>query len=161
MIPQEGPSQSSGNGAFVELRDSIASIASDLKEVAEARGRAAKEHADEGLETLRTVIRRQPAVTMGLALLAGAAIAVFAVPSLRRRTSTRWDAWMPPISRSDLYDFADQIQRGAMRAANSVPVTSWLERLADAISRIEPSTSLNSTIEKIGSWFDGMRASRS
>ena len=81
MMPQQGQSQSSGNGAFVELRDSIASIAGDLKDVAEVRARAAKEYAGEGVESLRSAIRRQPAVAMGLALLAGAALAIIAVPS--------------------------------------------------------------------------------
>jgi len=157
MMPQEGRTQSSGNGAFVELRDSIASIAGELKDVAEARSRAAKEYAGEGVESLRTAIRRQPAVAMGLALLAGAALAIIAVPRLGRRTPARWAGWVPSISRADLYDVAQQAQRGAMRAANSVPVASWLERLADAFARMEPSSALNSTIEKIGAWFDKMR----
>ena len=159
-MPQEGQSQSSGNGAFVELRDSIASIAGDLKDVAEARGRAAKEHAGEGVETLRNAIRRQPAVAMSLALLVGAALAMIAAPSFGRQIPARWAGWVPSISRADLYDVAEQVQRGAMRAASSVPVASWLERLADVVSRIEPSTSLNSAIEKIGSWFEKLRGSK-
>lgn len=114
-----------------------------------------------GIDTLRNAIHRQPAVAMGFALLAGAAIALIAVPSFGRRTPPRWDGWMPSISRAELYDFADQVQRGGMRAANSVPVGSWLERLADAFSRVEPSASLNATIEKIGSWFEKMRGSSS
>src|SRR4029079_1442273 len=100
MLPQEGQSQ--GNGAFVELRDSVASIAGDLKNVVEARGRAAKEHAGEGVESLRSAIRRQPAVSMGLALLAGAALAIIAVPSFGRQRA-RWAGLVPSISRADLH----------------------------------------------------------
>src|SRR5690349_20942743 len=107
MLPQEGQSQ--GNGAFVELRDSIASIAGDLKNVVEARGRAAKEHAGEGVESLRSAIRRQPALAMGLALLAGAALAIIAVPSFGRQRPARWAGWVPSISRADLHDIAEQV----------------------------------------------------
>ena len=55
---------------------------------------------------------------------------------------------MPSISRADLYEFADAIQRKTVQAANSAPFTSSLERLADAISKVEPSA-LSSAFGKI------------
>ncbi len=138
-------------GTFAELRESVASIADDLKQVVEGRARAAKEQAEESAQDLRKAIRRQPAVAMGVALLAGATLALVAVPSGGRRSSSRWAAWMPSmpsISRADLYEFADAIQRKTVQAANSAPFTSSLERLADAISKVEPSA-LSSAFGKI------------
>jgi hypothetical protein len=156
----EASSFSLDESTFKDLRKSISSIAGDLKQVAESGGRAVKEQTEEGVQSLRQSIRRQPAMAMGIALLTGVALALFLVPSFARRTSSRWVGWMPSISRADLYDFAAMVQRRAMLAANSVPVASSLERLADAVSRIEPSASLNSAIEKIGSWLEKVRGSK-
>ncbi len=148
-------------GAFEELRKSVASIASDLKEVAEVRAHAAREEkAGEGVEALQEAIRREPALAMGIALLAGAAFALIAVPKFERRAQSRWmDGMQPvlPVSRADLADFAESIQRNAMRAANSVPFASSLERLADAVTKIEPSSSLNSAIERVGALLQKIR----
>jgi hypothetical protein len=65
---------------------------------------------------------------------------------------------MPSVTRADLYDFANNMQHSAMRAANSVPLTSSLERLVDAVSKVEPSASLTSAIEKAGGWFQKLRS---
>jgi hypothetical protein len=139
----------------------VASIADDLKKVVEARGQAAKEQAQDGVKALRKGIRRQPALAMAIATAAGAALAVIAVPRFGRRAPvSRWDAWtpsMPSITRADLYDFAHNMQTSVLRAANSVPLTSSLERLVEAISKVEPSSSLTSAIEKAGTWIQRMR----
>lgn len=153
-------SSPSDAGAVEELRDSVASIANDLKDAAQARARAAQEKAGEGVETLQEAIRKEPALAMGIALLAGAALALIAVPNFERRAQSRWTDWMQPVlpvSRADLSDFAESIQRNAMRAANSVPFASSLERLADAVTKIEPSSSLNSAIEKVGALLQKIR----
>jgi hypothetical protein len=152
---------SPGEGRFAELRESVASIADDLKQLAEGRARAAKEHTEEGVQNLRKAIHRQPALAMGIALLVGAGLALVTVPSGGRRSPYRSGAWMPSIpsiSRADLYDFADAIQHKAVQAANSVPITSSLERLADAISKIEP-TALGSAFGKIGDLIQKIRTS--
>jgi hypothetical protein len=65
---------------------------------------------------------------------------------------------LPSISRADVYEFADTIQRSAMRNAHSVPLASSLERFADAISTVEPSASLSSAIEKLGAWMTKLRS---
>ncbi len=149
---------SSGEAPFADLRESIVSIADDLKQVAEARGRGAKEQAEDGVQSLREAIRRQPALAMAIALLTGAAIALIGVPSGGQRPQSRssWLPSMPSVSRADLYDLADAIQRKTVHAVNSVPLASSLERIADALSKVEPSA-LSSAFEKIGSWFQQMR----
>jgi ElaB/YqjD/DUF883 family membrane-anchored ribosome-binding protein len=144
------------------LRESVADIAKDLKKVVDARAAAARENAQEGVKTLRKSIRKQPAAAMAIAAGAGAVLAVLLVPRFGRRpVPSRWQAWMPAmpsVTRADLYDLADSMQRSAMRAANSVPLTSSLERLVDAVSKVEPNASLTSAIEKAGTWFQKMRS---
>lgn len=152
----------SDEGTFEDLRKSIASIAGDLRQVAEARGRAAKEQTQNGLHALRQAVRRHPVMALAIALLAGSALALIAVPNYRDRRPTRWPAWMPPvpsISRADLHELADTIQRNAIRTVNSVPLTSLLERLAHAITQFEPGESLISAVGKAGAWIDKIRSS--
>jgi ElaB/YqjD/DUF883 family membrane-anchored ribosome-binding protein len=159
-VRKDAPSSSSNDWTLDELRTSVASIAEDLKKVVEARGQAAKEQAQDGVKALRKSIRKQPGLAMAIATAAGAALVVIAVPRFGRRPASRWDKWvpaMPSITRADLHEFADSVQRSAMRAANSVPLTSSLERLVDAVSKVEPSASLTSAIEKAGNWIQKMR----
>jgi ElaB/YqjD/DUF883 family membrane-anchored ribosome-binding protein len=159
---KDAPSSSSSDPSTLdELRSSVASIADDLKKVVEARGQAAKEQAQDGVKALRKGIRRQPALAMAIATGVGAVLAVIAVPRFGRRAPvSRWDAWMPSmptVTRADLYDFVHHIQNSALRPANSVPLTSSLERLVDAVSKVEPSASLTSAIEKAGTWIQKLR----
>jgi ElaB/YqjD/DUF883 family membrane-anchored ribosome-binding protein len=155
-------SSSTDEWTLEEMRERVAVIADDLKKVVAARSEAAKETAQDGVKALRKGIRQQPALAMGLATVAGAVLAVIAVPRFGRRARpSRWDAWMPAmpsVTRADLYDFANTMQHSAMRAANSVPLTSSLERLVDAVSKVEPSASLTSAIEKAGGWFQKLRS---
>ena len=148
-----------------QLRDSVAGIASDLKKVVDARAQAAQEQAQDGVKALRKGIRKQPAAAMAIAAGTGAVLAVLLVPRFGRRPApSRWQTWvpsmpaMPSVTRADLYDFADNMHRSAMRAAHSVPFTSSLERLVDAVSKVEPNASLTSAIEKAGNWFQNLRS---
>jgi ElaB/YqjD/DUF883 family membrane-anchored ribosome-binding protein len=158
-------SSSSDHWTLDELRSSVASIADDLKKVVETRGQAAKDQAQLGVKALRKGIRRQPGMAMAIATAAGAILALIAVPRFGRRApASRWDAWvpsmpsLPSITRADLYDFAQNMQNSALRAANSVPLTSSLERLVDAVSKAEPGASLTSAIEKASDWIQKLRA---
>ena len=158
------PSTSSEAATLAELRATVNEIARELSDVAEKRTRAAREHAEAGAQALRGTIRSQPVIAMGVAAVAGALLAVMVVPRSRLSSNhnswgrDNWAGWTPsmPVSRADLYDVADGIQRSVSRAANaaqSIPVSSSLERFVDAISRIEPNVSLNSALEKAGGWF--------
>jgi ElaB/YqjD/DUF883 family membrane-anchored ribosome-binding protein len=152
-------SSSSDPSTLDELRSSVASIADDLKKVVEARGQTAKEQAQDGVKALRKGIRRQPAMAIAIATAAGAILALIAVPRFGRRApASRGEAWMPAVTRADLYDFAHNMQNSALRAANSVPLTLSLERLVDALAKAEPSASLTSAIEKAGTWIQKLRS---
>ncbi len=61
--------------------------------------------------------------------------------------------YVPHVTRSDLYEVADNLQRSMARSLNSVPMSSALERLADGISRVDNNAGISSAIEKIGSWL--------
>jgi len=153
------PGTSSEAAALAELRAKVNEIAKDLSDVAEKRTRAARRQVEAGAEAVRGTIRSQPVVSMGVAAVAGALLAVLVVPRSRPSPARdSWAAWAPsmPVSRADLYDVADNIQRSVSRAAHaaqSIPVSSSLERFVDAISRVEPNASLNSALEKAGGWF--------
>lgn len=154
--------QSSAEATLAELRDSVTSIAKDVASIAEKRARAARgavsDTAEAGASELRKTIRRQPVVAMAVAVGAGAIIALVLTPRSSRRTS-RWEGWMPPVTRADLYDVADNIQRSLSRGAQSMPaVTPTFERLIEAITRADPSASMNSIVEKASSWFQKLQS---
>lgn len=136
-----------------ELRERVGEIAADLSKVAEQRTRAARQSVEAGADNLRSTIRRQPAVSVGVAVLAGALLAVLVVPRKSAASEkTRWTDWSP-VTRADFHDFADTIQRSMSRSLNAVPVTSTLERLAETVSRVDNGAGISSAVEKIGAWL--------
>jgi hypothetical protein len=140
-----------------ELRASLAAIAKEVADVAERRTRAAREStidaAEAGAAELRRTIRKQPAVSMAVAVAAGAMIALAVVPRFRSAPPSR-QGWAPNITRADLHDFADTIQRSVSRAASAAaaPVTPAFERMVDALSRADTST-MSGLVDKMGGWF--------
>lgn len=148
---------------IAELRETVTSLAKEVATLAERRTRAAREGAIDAAETgtkeLRRVIRRQPAVSMGVAIAAGAVLALLVVPRFGRAApQSRWDrwapSWTPNVTRADLYDLADNIQRSVGRAASAAaaPVTPAFERMVDALSRAD-SSSMSTIVDKLGGWF--------
>jgi ElaB/YqjD/DUF883 family membrane-anchored ribosome-binding protein len=153
------PSQGSAETSLSELRDSVTALAKEVAAIAERRTRVARETASDaaeaGVAEVRRTIRRQPAVSMAVAAAAGAVLALAFVPRLRRPAApSRWDSWTPNVTRSDLYDLADNIQRSVTRAASAAaaPVTPAFERMVDALSRTD-TASMSSLFEKMGGWF--------
>lgn len=142
---------------LAELRASLASIAKEVADVAERRTRVVREGtveaAEAGAAELRKTIRKQPAVSMFVAAAAGAIIALAVVPRFRAPAAHR-RSWTPNITRSDLYDLADNIQRSVSRAATAAaaPVTPAFERMVDALSRTDASA-VNGLVEKLGGWL--------
>ena len=96
--------------------------------------------------------------------LAGAVLAILIVPSRPSRPASRWavprwDSWapgwmpsMPSLTRADLYDAMDNVQRSVSRAASAAPGT--FERLLEALTRVDP----QGTIDKAGSWLERMQS---
>ncbi len=151
---------------IAEMRDTVTALAKEVATLAERRTRAVREGAVDAAETgtkeLRRAIRRQPAVSMGVAIAAGAVLALLVVPRFGRAApQSRWDRWAPNVSswtpnvtRADLYDLADNIQRSVGRAASAAaaPVTPAFERMVDALSRAD-SSSMSTIVDKLGGWF--------
>jgi hypothetical protein len=151
----------SAEATLAELRDQVTSLAKDVADIAERRTRAAREAVVEGAETgakeVRKAIRRQPAIAMAVSVAAGAALALLLVPRFSRPAQSRWDRferWTPNVTRADLYDMADNIQRSVSRAASAAaaPVTPAFERMVEALSRADTSA-VSSLMEKAGGWF--------
>ena len=148
---------------LAELRASVNALAKEVAAITEHRARAAAENvahaAEAGAEELRRGIRRQPVLAMAVAAAAGAVIALALVPRRTRRRSAwdrlpSFDRWTPSITRADLHDLADNIQRSVSRAAGAAaaPVTPAFERMVDAFSRADTSA-LNGLAEKFSGWF--------
>jgi len=141
-----------------ELRDSVTAIAKEVAAIAERRarvaGETARDAAEAGVSELRSSIRRQPVLAVAVAAAAGALVALVVVPRAPRRPVSRWDRWTPDVTRADLYDMADNIQRSVSRAvgAAAAPVTPAFERMVDALSRADTST-MSSLVEKMSGWF--------
>jgi hypothetical protein len=144
---------------LTELRKSVTEIANEVAKIAEKRGQAVKDAAHAGTSELRRSIRRQPVLAMGIATAAGALLALTMVPRWRReRSASRWDTWVPHVTRADLYDVADNIQRSVARAVNTSPATSSFERLVEAFSKIESKETINDVVQKAQSWFQRMKS---
>ncbi len=159
FTPAARSAQETAESTLAELRDSVAALAKEVASIAEKRTRAAREGAvdaaEAGAAEVRRSIRRQPVVAMAVAAAAGAVLALAIMPRFSRATpATRWDRWTPNVTRADLYDMADNIQRSVSRAASSAaaPITPAFERFVDALSRTDTS-SMNSIIEKASGWF--------
>jgi chorismate mutase len=154
--------QNTAESTLAELRDSVADIAKQVADIAEKRTRAARaaavETAEAGASELRRNIRKQPVVAMAVAAAAGALLAIAFVPRFGRSAPvSRWDRWapnMPNVTRADLYELADNIQRSVTRAANAAaaPVAPAFERMVEALSRTD-SSAVSSLLEKAGGWF--------
>lgn len=150
-------SQEGDDSTLAELRERVAALAKEVAEIAERRakvaGEAVVDTAEAGVDELRRGIRRQPVVAMAVAAAAGALLALAVVPRSRPRAS-RWDAWMPNVTRADLYDLADNIHRSVSRAASAAaaPVTPAFERMVGALSQADTSA-VNSLIDRMGGWF--------
>ncbi len=139
---------------LAELRKSVTEITGEVAKIAEKRSRAVKDAAQAGTSELRRTIRRQPVIAMGVATLAGALLALAVVPRWSTsRTPSRWEAWVPNVTRADLQDVADSIQRSVTRAVSAAPGASSLERLVDAVTKIESKETLNDMLQKASSWF--------
>lgn len=154
-IPRHSPE--TDQETLAELRDTVTALAKEVASLAERRAKAAGEAvvstAEAGVGELRRSIRRQPVVAVAVAAAAGALLALVVVPRSTPRAS-RWDRWTPNVTRADLYDLADNIQRSVSRAAGAAaaPVAPAFERMVDALSRADTS-SVNTIIEKMGGWF--------
>ena len=159
-----GAGSQADDSTLAELRKSVNAIAEEFAQIAEKRGRQVKESAEAGVSVVRKTIRHQPALTMGCAVLAGAVLAILVVPRPSRASTSRWaggrwDGWMPSmpsITRADLYDAMDSVQRSVSRGA--APLAGTFERLLEAITKVDPQASLGSTIEKAGSWLERMQS---
>jgi len=150
--------------ALAELRDSVAALAKEVATIAERRvkaaGNAASEAVGAGADELSGMIRRQPELSMAVAAAAGAIIALLVVPRFGRSHSSRFERWVPHVTRADLYDMADNIQRSVSRAASSAaaPVTPALERLLESLAGIDPGPSIGSAFDKLGGWLQKAQA---
>src|SRR5689334_9811186 len=90
-VPSSSSSSSSDDWTLDQLRENVAGIARDLKQVVDARAQAAQEQAQDGVKALRKGIREQPALAMGIATATGAALALLLVPRFGRRAHvSRW-----------------------------------------------------------------------
>jgi hypothetical protein len=160
MVQEAQQGAKSGDSTLADLRKSVTAISEELATIAERRTRALREGTEAGAAVVQKAIRRQPVLAMGIAAVAGALLAIAVVPRFGARPPrSRFDGLMshmpnmPTVTRADLHDFADNIQRQVSRAASSVPFSSSVERLVDALSKIEPGTSMNSVVDKLGSWL--------
>lgn len=151
----KGPADDQSN--LADLRESLAAVAKDIASLAERRAKSAQTSAmgaaEAGVEQLRGSIRRQPVLAMAAAAAAGIALALAIAPRSGARSSS-WDRLMPAITRADLYDMAENLQRSLSRAAGAAaaPITPAFERMLDTVSRTDAS-SINTILSRIGEWF--------
>jgi len=153
-LEHERAQSGSADTTLAELRKSVSEIADEIARVAERRAGDVKQAAQAGTSELRHTIRRQPAIAMGAATLAGAVLAVLLVPRFdRSQNGSRWSDWSP-VTRADLYGMADSLQRSMTHSMNAIPMTAILERLAQGAAKVDGNVGVTSALEKIGAWLE-------
>jgi len=149
-----GSPSGSAETTLAELRNRVSEIADDLAQVAERRAGDVKQAAQAGTSEVRRTIRRQPLISMGVAALTGAVLAVLLAPRFgRSQEGSRWADWSP-VTRADLHGMADSLQRSMAQSMNSIPMTSVLERLAQGLAKVDSNVGVTSALDKIGAWLE-------
>lgn len=157
-LPKNGEPSGSTLG---ELRAQVESIAAEFAEIAKKRAEDISDQAGAGISELKTRIKRNPTLSMGIAAGAGALIGFALVPRRAQRRSG-WTQWTP-VSRADLYEMADDLQHSIRRAASAsaVPITNSLERVVNAVSSVDPKTTIAPAIDTARKWLSDIRSSAS
>ena len=147
---------------LAEVRADLAALVAEVKRVAEARASqvkdAAIDSAEAGVDYARDTIRSHPIPAIAIAAVVGAAIAVALTPAVQKPRLRMVD-WAPDITRANLGEMAQGIQRSASSTGSSL--LSAFERVVDSVSTIDPKSSLTPTLEKAGAWLSSLRATMS
>jgi ElaB/YqjD/DUF883 family membrane-anchored ribosome-binding protein len=143
---------------LVELRNDLATLVAEVKQVVETRSARAQEAAHVGLDATRDTIRSNPVASLAIATVIGAAAAMLLVPAkptTRRLSQLR--EWTPAITPADLHDIVRNLQQAASRSTSGTPLMSVFERVVDSVSSIDPKASLAPALEKAGAWLNSLR----
>ena len=144
---------------LAEVRADLAALVDAVKKLAEARAsqvkHAAIEGAEVGVDYARDTIRSHPIPAIAVAAVVGAAMAVALIPAARRPPTARLGDWAPDITRANLGEMAQGLQRSAASTGSSL--LSVFERVVDSVSSIDPKSSLTPTIEKATAWLSSLR----
>lgn len=147
---------------LAEVRADLVTLVADVKRVVEARASQVKDAAIDGAEAgvdfARDTIRSHPIPAIAIAAVVGAAIAVALTPAVQKPRS-RLPDWAPDITRTNLGEMAQGLQRSASSTGSSL--LSAFERVVDSVSTIDPKSSLTPTLEKAGAWLSSLRATMS
>ena len=131
-----------------ELRHELTSLAQTIAGVAAARVADVERLAAGGAENLRSNIEARPWTSLGVAAAAGALLAVAIVPKrtghFRYNDATTYNA----------ENITAAVRRAVAHGVDSQPITSRLERLVEAISKIDASAVTTSpAYDSIKSWL--------
>ena len=147
---------------LAEVRSDLAALVAEVKRVAEARASQVKDAAIDGAEAsvdfARDTIRSHPIPAIAIAAVVGAAIAVALTPAVQKPRSRLAD-WAPDITRTNLGEMAQGIQRSASSTGSSL--LSAFERVVNSVSTIDPKSSLTPTLEKAAAWLNSLRGTMS
>lgn len=142
-----------------QVRSELVELVADVKSVVEARAMQIKnstvESSEAGADFARDTIRSHPLPAIAVAAIVGAAVAIALTPASRHSRSAPLPAWAPDGTRTNFGEMAQELQRTA--STNGSSLLSAFERVVDAVSTIDPKSSLTPTLEKAGAWLTSMR----
>jgi hypothetical protein len=133
-----------------ELREELSVLTETIASLTAKRVAQVEKLASEGTATVRSSIETRPWTAMGIAVAAGALLAVITIPKssggFRYNDAASYSA----------DDIAASVRRAASRV-NTQPLASRLERLVDSISNIDPSALTSSpAYETVKTWLGTM-----
>jgi ElaB/YqjD/DUF883 family membrane-anchored ribosome-binding protein len=116
---------------LAELRDEIATLQQMIASMTANAAAEIERLGTQGAKSVRSNIEAQPWMSIGVAVAAGALLALAIVPR-RSRGLNYTDA-----GTYNARDMADAVRRVAARGIDTQPITSRFERLVDSITSID------------------------
>ncbi len=131
-----------------ELRDELSSLAQTIAGMTAARVADVERLAAGGAENLRSNIEARPWASLGMAAAAGALLAVAIMPKrtgqFRYNDATTYNA----------ENITAAVRRAVAHGVDTQPITSRLERVVEAISKIDASAvTASPAYDTIKSWL--------
>lgn len=131
-----------------ELRDELANLAQTVAGITATRVAEVERLATGGAENLRSNIEARPWTSLGVAAAAGALLAMAIMP--KRTERFRYDG----AAAYNAENITAAVRRAVAHGVDSQPITSRLERVVEAISRIDASAVTSSpAYDTIKSWL--------
>ncbi len=152
---QPGPD----NDVLMELHRDLAAVVAELTKVVERRAAEAEAVAQRTLENTSQIIRLYPVAAIAVAMLLGAGVARFAMPTRHpTRQAMHLPAWPLPAPPAAWMQSARDLPASAAGSSPFASLASILERVVSEVATLDPKAQLSPMLDRAGAWLSGLKA---